>query len=63
MSKLHEICERRDLKEVASLLSSKVKTPLYVPSKYGDLSSVKVTSRIECNFKILVVQGNIHHFT
>ena len=80
MSKLHEACERRDLKEVASLLSSKDintqnrdgETPLYVASKYGDLSIVEVlTSRKECNFNIPDYQGNTplhivctygHHF-
>ena len=67
MSELHKACERGDLKEVTSLLSSKNinvinregETPLFTASKHGHLNTVKVlTSRKECNFNILDDKGN-----
>ena len=67
MSELHKACERGDLKEVTSLVSSKNintqnragETPLYVATKYGDLNTVKVLmSRKECDFNIPDEQGN-----
>ena len=67
MSELHKACEKGDLKQVTSLLSSKNintqnregKTPLYVASKYAHLDTVKVlVCRKECDLNISDLQGN-----